>query len=256
MTGHPTRPETLWPDIREAIEPEAAGKANVYPTTCPPTRWTRRGTASATPEAVARRGQARRGVAAVSAVVHAEAGEPRGAGAGAQAPRRACRCASSSARPLWLGKGTTSTARSVARRPRPRTRRASTAEGEQAADGRRRTRPTSPSCASTAAPTTRGRRGRRARPSGSSTSTTSAAQPVGQARRGARRRGPRGPRAVQQLLPGLRRPQRRGHDRAAAQTRTLSVPATSVFGRSGNSARVGVASKVMSSVSIASAARA
>jgi uncharacterized protein YecE (DUF72 family) len=35
MTGHPTKPETLWTDIREAIEPEAAGKANVYPTHLP-----------------------------------------------------------------------------------------------------------------------------------------------------------------------------------------------------------------------------
>jgi uncharacterized protein YecE (DUF72 family) len=31
MTGHPTRPETLWPDIGEAIDPEAAGKRNIYP---------------------------------------------------------------------------------------------------------------------------------------------------------------------------------------------------------------------------------
>ena len=31
MTGHPTKPETLWPDIRDAISPDAAGKPNVYP---------------------------------------------------------------------------------------------------------------------------------------------------------------------------------------------------------------------------------
>lgn len=31
MTGHPTKPETLWPDIAEALDPEAAGKRNVYP---------------------------------------------------------------------------------------------------------------------------------------------------------------------------------------------------------------------------------
>lgn len=31
MTGHPTKPDTLWPDIAEALEPEAAGKRNVYP---------------------------------------------------------------------------------------------------------------------------------------------------------------------------------------------------------------------------------
>ena len=31
MTGHPTKPETLWPDVRDALDPEAAGKRNVYP---------------------------------------------------------------------------------------------------------------------------------------------------------------------------------------------------------------------------------
>jgi uncharacterized protein YecE (DUF72 family) len=31
MTGHPTKPQTLWPDIAEALDPEAAGKRNVYP---------------------------------------------------------------------------------------------------------------------------------------------------------------------------------------------------------------------------------
>jgi uncharacterized protein YecE (DUF72 family) len=31
MTGHPTKPDTLWPDIAEALEPDAAGKRNVYP---------------------------------------------------------------------------------------------------------------------------------------------------------------------------------------------------------------------------------
>jgi uncharacterized protein YecE (DUF72 family) len=30
LTGHPTRPESLWPDLREAIQPEFAGKRNVY----------------------------------------------------------------------------------------------------------------------------------------------------------------------------------------------------------------------------------
>lgn len=30
LTGHPTRPDSLWPDIREAIKPEAAGKRKVY----------------------------------------------------------------------------------------------------------------------------------------------------------------------------------------------------------------------------------
>src|SRR3984885_11903883 len=30
LTGHPTRPESLWPDLREAIKPEFAGKRNVY----------------------------------------------------------------------------------------------------------------------------------------------------------------------------------------------------------------------------------
>lgn len=31
MTGHPTKPEALWSDIREAIAPEFVGKKNVYP---------------------------------------------------------------------------------------------------------------------------------------------------------------------------------------------------------------------------------
>jgi uncharacterized protein YecE (DUF72 family) len=31
MTGHPTKPESLWRDIAEALEPEAATKRNVYP---------------------------------------------------------------------------------------------------------------------------------------------------------------------------------------------------------------------------------
>ena len=30
LTGHPTRPRTLWPDVRERLEPGAAGKRNVY----------------------------------------------------------------------------------------------------------------------------------------------------------------------------------------------------------------------------------
>ncbi|MDQ6784530.1 MAG: DUF72 domain-containing protein [Actinomycetota bacterium] len=30
LTGHPTRPNSLWPDLHEAIKPEFAGKANVY----------------------------------------------------------------------------------------------------------------------------------------------------------------------------------------------------------------------------------
>jgi uncharacterized protein YecE (DUF72 family) len=36
LTGHPTRPSSLWPDIREAIKPEAAGKRNVYAEHLPP----------------------------------------------------------------------------------------------------------------------------------------------------------------------------------------------------------------------------
>lgn len=31
LTGHPTRQESLWPDVREAIKEEFAGKRNVYP---------------------------------------------------------------------------------------------------------------------------------------------------------------------------------------------------------------------------------
>jgi uncharacterized protein YecE (DUF72 family) len=30
LTGHPTRPESLWPDLRDSIKPEFAGKRNVY----------------------------------------------------------------------------------------------------------------------------------------------------------------------------------------------------------------------------------
>jgi uncharacterized protein YecE (DUF72 family) len=30
LTGHPTRPDSLWPDLREAIKPEFASKRNVY----------------------------------------------------------------------------------------------------------------------------------------------------------------------------------------------------------------------------------
>jgi uncharacterized protein YecE (DUF72 family) len=36
MTGHPTRPDTLWPDIRDALEPGAAEKRNVYSHHLPP----------------------------------------------------------------------------------------------------------------------------------------------------------------------------------------------------------------------------
>jgi uncharacterized protein YecE (DUF72 family) len=31
LTGHPTRPRTLWADLRERLSPEAAGKRNIYP---------------------------------------------------------------------------------------------------------------------------------------------------------------------------------------------------------------------------------
>jgi uncharacterized protein YecE (DUF72 family) len=30
LTGHPTRPDALWPDIRQAVKPEFAAKARVY----------------------------------------------------------------------------------------------------------------------------------------------------------------------------------------------------------------------------------
>ena len=30
LTGHPAKPNSLWPDLREAIRPEFAGKRNVY----------------------------------------------------------------------------------------------------------------------------------------------------------------------------------------------------------------------------------
>jgi uncharacterized protein YecE (DUF72 family) len=31
LTGHPTRAESLWPDIKDAVTPDHAGKRNVYP---------------------------------------------------------------------------------------------------------------------------------------------------------------------------------------------------------------------------------
>jgi uncharacterized protein YecE (DUF72 family) len=31
MTGHPTRPDALWPDLRDAVKPDFAGKPRVYP---------------------------------------------------------------------------------------------------------------------------------------------------------------------------------------------------------------------------------
>jgi uncharacterized protein YecE (DUF72 family) len=36
LTGHPAKPNSLWPDVREAIRPEFAGKRNVYVTHLPP----------------------------------------------------------------------------------------------------------------------------------------------------------------------------------------------------------------------------
>jgi uncharacterized protein YecE (DUF72 family) len=36
LTGHPTRPQSLWPDVRETLGEEAAGKRNVYATHLPP----------------------------------------------------------------------------------------------------------------------------------------------------------------------------------------------------------------------------
>jgi len=36
LTGHPTRPASLWPDLRDALAPEAAGKRNIYARHLPP----------------------------------------------------------------------------------------------------------------------------------------------------------------------------------------------------------------------------
>jgi uncharacterized protein YecE (DUF72 family) len=36
LTGHPAQPNSLWPDVREAIKPEFAGKRNVYAAHLPP----------------------------------------------------------------------------------------------------------------------------------------------------------------------------------------------------------------------------
>ena len=45
LTGHPTRPDSLWPDVREVIKPEFVGKRNVYAAHLPPDAvdeaWTR-----------------------------------------------------------------------------------------------------------------------------------------------------------------------------------------------------------------------
>ena len=30
LTGHPSRPDSLWPDLRDAVKPEFAGKRNIY----------------------------------------------------------------------------------------------------------------------------------------------------------------------------------------------------------------------------------
>ena len=30
LTGHPAQPNSLWPDLRDAVKPEFAGKRNVY----------------------------------------------------------------------------------------------------------------------------------------------------------------------------------------------------------------------------------
>jgi len=35
LTGHPTRPDSLWPDLRDEIAAEFVGKKNVYPTHLP-----------------------------------------------------------------------------------------------------------------------------------------------------------------------------------------------------------------------------
>ena len=35
LTGHPAQPNSLWPDLREAIRPEFVGKRNVYPSHLP-----------------------------------------------------------------------------------------------------------------------------------------------------------------------------------------------------------------------------
>lgn len=36
LTGHPAKPNSLWPDLRDAIKPEFAGKRNVYGSHLPP----------------------------------------------------------------------------------------------------------------------------------------------------------------------------------------------------------------------------
>ena len=43
LTGHPTRPDSLWPDMREEVLPEFAGKRNVYASHLPDEAVTRPG---------------------------------------------------------------------------------------------------------------------------------------------------------------------------------------------------------------------
>ena len=219
MTGHPTKPETLWADIREAIEPEAAGKANVYPKHLPDDAldavWYRFGDAMKplrdagklgavllqypqwfTPKRDNREelAQARKRLGDLPIVVEFRS-------------------------PLWLGKDDVDRtlgwladhdlglvvvdAPKVSKLPKVVAATADIAvvRFHGRADDTWKAR-------------TVERGGAVQVPL-----QQAAAQPVGEARRGARGRGPRGARAVQQLLPGLRRAQRRRHDRAAPARR-------------------------------------
>ena len=211
MTGHPTKPEALWSDIREAIDPEHAGKKNVYPTHLPEDAldavWYRFADGLAPFHDAGKLGAVLLQYPEWFTPKH-DNREELGTRASGWVT---CPLPWSSGRRCWLGKDDVDRTLGwladhdlslvavdvpkVSKLPR-----------------RRRRRPTSRSCASTAAPTTRGRRAPRLRPSGSSTSRQARAPPLGGEGRGARVGGQRGARPVQQLLPGLRRPKRGGHD--------------------------------------------
>ena len=86
LTGHPTRPRSLWRDLREQLPPDVAEKRNIYAKHLDP-GGDRRGVAAVRggAAAAARGRQARRGAVPVPAVVRAR---------GATTGRRSRRCAS------------------------------------------------------------------------------------------------------------------------------------------------------------------
>ena len=233
FTGHPTQPDSLWRDIRDDLPDGRRGEAQrLRPPPRPTSRSTRRGSAS---------GDALRPLATagkLGAVLMQypkwftpKRDEPRRARAGcasAWATSRVRRVPCADLVPVTDDRERTLDLLRDLRLALVVRRRA---EGVEAADGARGRRPTtSRSCGSTAAPTTRGTTARAAPPSGSTTCTRS-----GSSGRGSKKleqladQAQRGPRADEQLLPGLRRAQRR---RAAAPCSTTD------FSSSGSVTRI------------------